>query len=82
VTRGVSEMKPAPWEPCQLLCALVLFLCPFAGVCPQDPWEFQASCWRAGNCGLVTLAAFESRFPAPAPPEACQEARDEFSCLV
>lgn len=73
VTHGASEMKSAPWEPFQLLCALVLLLCPFTRVCPQDPWGFQASCQRAGNCVLVTLAAFESRFPAPTPPEACQE---------
>jgi len=37
---------------------------------------FQDTCESAGNYVLVTLAAFESRFPessVPALPEACQE---------
>lgn len=42
----ISEMKSAPWEPFQLLCILVLFLCPFADVCPQDPWGFH-SLWES-----------------------------------
>lgn len=67
-----SEMKSAPWEPFQLLCVLVLFLCPFADVWPQDSWGCHFSRER-GKCVLVTPAPLEITFPAPTPPEACQE---------
>lgn len=71
----ISEMKSAPWEPFQLLCILVLFLCPFADVCPQDPWGFHCSCERAGKCVLITPAPLEIGFLVQTPPEACQETR-------
>lgn len=74
----VSSMKYSPYFYflCSFLCigALSVHLCRF--LFPSSLFFFQNFCKNAGNCVLVTLAAFESRFSgstAPILPEACQE---------